>query len=70
LFDIKQNKRITDGPRNLFNFIRKTLCFPNKNVTDKAIAVIQRNAFYAYPENVLLAMLANKDSNLKVQISQ
>ena len=37
--------------------------FPNKIIQDIAVAVLQRNAYFARHENILLAMLAANDRN-------
>ena len=36
--------------------------FPNKIIQDIAVAVLQRNAYFAHHENILLAMLADNDT--------
>lgn len=58
-FQVKKNELAINGPKNLFYLIEKI-----KLVNDeKALAIvkkcIQRNAFFAHSENVLLAQLAS-----------
>ena len=38
--------------------------FPNKIIQEIAVAVLQRNAYFAQHENILLAMLADNDYNV------
>ena len=40
--------------------------FPNKIIQDIAVAVLQRNAYLAYHQNILLAMLAENDHNIRL----
>ena len=40
--------------------------FPNKIIQDIAVAVLQRNAYFAHHENTLLAMLADNDHNFRL----
>ena len=40
--------------------------FPNKIIQDIAVAVLQRNAYFAHHENILLAMLAENDHNVRL----
>ena len=40
--------------------------FPNKIIQDIAVAVLQQNAYFAHHENVLFAMLADNDHNIRL----
>ena len=40
--------------------------FPNKIIQDIAVAVLQRNAYFAHHEIILLAMLADNDHNVRL----
>ena len=62
-FQIKFSNKITGGPKNYLNILTQVMGFPNKIIQDIAVAVVQRNAYFAHHENILLAMLANKDHN-------
>ena len=55
---------ILDGPLHLFNMVRRSRYLRPEllEVVDK---VIKRNAYFAHPENILLAMLA--DENLLIR---
>ena len=65
-FQIKFNNKITDGPKNYFNILTQVMEFPNKIIQDIAVAVLQRNAYFAHHENILLAMLADNDHNVRL----
>ncbi|GBN88697.1 hypothetical protein AVEN_19754-1 [Araneus ventricosus] len=58
-FSIKKSKYFIDGPKHVFQAIQTTryLSYELLQVVDP---VMQRNAFFAHPENVLLAMLVDE----------
>jgi hypothetical protein len=62
-FIIKTNWYYTDGSKNLFKLISYSRYLPEKlkRIIDP---VIQQNAYFAHPENILLAMLT--DDRLQV----
>ena len=66
-FEIKRNHRITNGAENLYNMLQRIIRFPDKSVSDIAFAVVQRNAFFAHPEQVILGMLGNDDEDIRRQ---
>ncbi|CAH0564432.1 unnamed protein product [Brassicogethes aeneus] len=59
-FAIKKNKYFTDGPKHVFQAIQTSRYFSDEllQVVDP---VIQRNAFFGHPENVLIAMLDKRE---------
>ena len=65
-FQIKFDNKITDGPKNYLNILTQVMGFPNKIIHDIAVAVLQRNAYLAHHENILLAMLADNDHNVRL----
>ena len=65
-FQIKFNNKITDGPKNYISIFTQVMGFPNKIIQDIAVAVLQRNAYIAHYENILLAMLADNDHNVRL----
>ena len=65
-FQIKFNHKITDGPKNYLNILTQVMEFPNKIIQNIAVAVLQRNAYVAHHENILLAMLADNDHNVRL----
>ena len=65
-FQIKFNNKTTDGPKNYFNILTQVMGFPNNIIQNIVVAVLQRNAYFAHHENVLLAMLADNDHNVRL----
>ena len=65
-FQIKFNNKITDGPKNYLNILTQLMGFPNKIIQDIALAVLQRNAYFAHQENILLTMLADNNHNVRL----
>ena len=65
-FQFKFNNKIFDGPKNYLNILRQVMGFPNKIIQDIAVAVLQRNAYFAHHKNILLAMLADNDHNVRL----
>ena len=59
-FDIKRNATISEGSVNYFNMITKIATFPQKTVKSIGLDTLQRN-----PENVLLSMLSDTNSDVK-----
>lgn len=57
-FDIKRNSSCKDGVKHLYNTITRSryLSHDLKSVVD---SVIQRNGYFAHPENILLSMLTD-----------
>ena len=64
-FQIKFNNKITDGPKNYLNILTQVMGFPRKITQDIVVAVLQRNAYFAHHENILLAMLTDNDHNVR-----
>jgi len=62
-FFIKAHPKCTDGPRNLFHQIQLTsrLSREDREIVEP---VVQRNAFFAHPENLLLTMLTDECVNI------
>lgn len=58
-FRIKKNELAVDGPKNLFFLIEKSNSIKNDRAKTIVRNCIQRNAFFAHSENVLLAQLAS-----------
>ena len=49
----------------MLGMVRRVRKFPYKIVCEVALKAIQRNAFFAHPENVLVGMLGDEDINLR-----
>ena len=50
--DIKVNKCLTDGPKNLFNVIQRINKFQDSNVRNICYKVINNNSYFAHGENI------------------
>lgn len=63
-FNIKMNHSVKYGPKHVFDVIKTTRYLPKKI---KAIIdpVIQRNAYFCHPENMLLAMIADERKEIR-----
>lgn len=59
-FQIKKNELAVNGPKNLFFLIQKSNLIVNVEAKMIVRQCIQRNAFFAHSENVLLAQLASE----------
>ena len=64
-FEIKRKHTIVDGAKNFFNIVNRVTKLPNAQIRTVALNVLQRNAYFAHPENVLLGMLGDNDENLR-----
>ena len=42
--------------------------FPKKIIQEIAVGVLQQNAYFAHHENILLAMLADNDHNVRLLV--
>ena len=69
-FQIKYKNKITNAAENFYAMLERTKRFPKfkvngQNVSDVAIAVLERNAYSAHPENILLNMLGDSDEDTR-----
>ena len=64
-FDIKINKYLTGGPKNLFNVIQRINKFPDSNARNICYKVIDNNSYFAHGENILIGMLADEDEEVR-----
>lgn len=63
-FDIKISKHFTDGPKHVFKAIQTTRYLPEDLI--KVInPVIQRNAYFAHLENLLLTMILDERYHIR-----
>ena len=58
-FDIKRNNKLTCGSKNFFNLVQRITQLSNKKVKHVALQNVQKNAFFAHPKNILLAILGD-----------
>ncbi|GBN05823.1 hypothetical protein AVEN_268681-1, partial [Araneus ventricosus] len=68
-FVIKKSKYFTDGPKHVFQAIQTSRYLSNEllQVVDP---IIQRNAFFAHAENVLLAMLVDEREHIRGLVTE
>lgn len=63
-FQIKGHHRIVDAPNNLFSMIQRMRYLPEE-IKAELNANIQRNGFWAHPECLITAMLANETVEIR-----
>ncbi|GBL88538.1 hypothetical protein AVEN_159120-1 [Araneus ventricosus] len=63
-FAIKKSKYFTDGPKHFFQAIQ-TSRYLSDELIQVVDPVIQRNAFFAHTENVLLAILVDEREHIR-----
>jgi len=63
-FEIKKSKYFTDGPKHVYQAIKKTR-YLSDELLQVVDPVIQRNAFFAHSENLLLAMLVDDREHIR-----
>ena len=64
-FESKHYYKLTRGSKNFFNLSQRIVSFPNQNVVEIALKVLQNNGFFAHPENIFLGMLGDDDEDLR-----
>ena len=68
-YKMKANSFVTSGVRHSFNAI--SLVKQQSDELQKVVfPVLQRNAYFAHPENILIAMLADENANMLTIILQ
>jgi len=63
-FSIKKNNSMTDGSRHFFKLMKYSQSMTQK-VRVIVNRVLQRNAFFAHPENMLIAMLLDEEEHVR-----
>ena len=63
-FHIRLNSKITDGPKNLW-LTTVRVRYMEKKYKNIVLPVIQNNAYWAHPENLLLAMLLDSRQEVR-----
>ncbi|GBN77741.1 hypothetical protein AVEN_274589-1 [Araneus ventricosus] len=63
-FNVKKRPGLADGPRHLWKIVQLSTFLPNK-LKEPAHAVIQTNAYYGHPENLLLAMANEENQDIR-----
>ena len=64
-FEIKRQSQIIHGAKNFFNLVHRIQKFPHSKICSTELKVVQRNAFFAHPKNILLGMLRDDDEEIK-----
>ena len=62
---LEKENNITDGAKIFFKLIERVRQFPTDKVRDISMKVLQRNAYFAHSENVVLGMLAEDDETIR-----
>ncbi|GBN21854.1 hypothetical protein AVEN_233604-1 [Araneus ventricosus] len=62
-FHIKKSKYFTNGPEHVFEVIESSRFLP-ENLLKVIDPVIQRNAFFAHPENLSLNMIVDRSDHI------
>ena len=65
-FKVKKNSSFTEGAKHLFEMLRlsQTLSKKSKTIVSK---VLQRNAFFAHHENILVSMIHDEEKHIRQQ---
>lgn len=63
-FDIKVSKYFTDGPKHVFKAIQTTRYLP-ENLLKVINPVIERNAYFAHPETLMLSMIIDERKHIR-----
>ncbi len=63
-FDIKKNYTVKDGPKHILKVVKTTRHLPD-NIKQIIDPVIQRNAFFCHPENMMLAMIMDERPHIR-----
>ena len=64
-FTIKLNSDLVYGSVNYFDLLKRILQLSNKEIREKAVENLQKNSFFAHPENVLVSMLGDSDEKVR-----
>lgn len=63
-FDIKKNYTVKDGPKHILKVVKTTRYLPD-NIKVILDPVVQRNAFFCHPENMMLAMIMDERPHIR-----
>jgi len=64
-FQIKFHNSISEGAKNYHAIMDRIMKFTDKTTRITALKTLERNSFYAHPENVLLSMLNDEDYEVR-----
>lgn len=63
-FEIKRNSSCKDGAKHLFRLIQLSR-YLDKELRDIVDSVVQRNAYFGHPENILLCMISDDRKHIR-----
>lgn len=63
-FDIKVSKHFTDGPKHVFK-ANQTTRYLSEDLTKIINTVIERNAYFAHPESLMLSMIIDERKHIR-----
>ena len=62
---VKLEHQITNGSKHLFSLIKRINSLSNEEIREVALDALQRNGYFAHPENLLIAMLGDGDAQIR-----
>ena len=63
-FETKFKNSISYGAVNFYEMARRVIKFPDSGIRKTVFKTLERNSFFAHPENVLLCMLSKQDQQV------
>ena len=60
-FDSKLEHQIANESKHLFDLIKRINNLSNKEIREVTLDAVQRNGYFAHPQNLLIAMLRDGD---------
>ena len=64
-FEMKPRNTISDGAKHFHAILNRISKFPDRPVRDNALESLERNSFFAHPENILISMLSDTDYQVR-----
>ena len=65
-FEVKQHSNCSEGPRNIYSSVELLRELP-EDIQEVVRPVMQRNAYWAHPEQLLLGMVADNDAEIRLK---
>ena len=69
-FTVKYQEKAISGPKNLFFLMKRSELMEDSDARKIVQRCIQRNAFFAHPENILLSQLASAQKSDRIDAVQ
>lgn len=60
----QKSKYLTNGPEHIFQVLKSSRFLP-ENLLQVIDPVIERNAFFAHPENLILSMIVDERAHIR-----